>query len=195
MPRAVAAVVALGALVLAAGGAARPQETIRLRIGDVVDVAGTKIVCVAINSSKKDGVACVLWAKGKPIVGTYGAGLAVDGTAVLNRLKADGSAQQIFKRRLSSAGARQTVRTVHVGDLFGFPIDNRISLGCRVLRIADAKLAAFYRGVRVSCWRATATAPLPHSYGIAISDRFAGVFAFDSAGVLAKDGVVRRQPG
>jgi hypothetical protein len=62
-----------------------------------------------------------------------------------------------------------------------------------VIDVTDRTLPAFYRGVKVSCWRATATAPLPRTYGISISNTFAGVFAFDAHGKIEKDAIVRRQ--
>lgn len=178
----------------AATAAAAPAATIRLSIGDAVDVVGTKIACFALTSSGKDGVGCVLWSGKKPIAGTFGVGLAVDGTAVVNRVKPDGTAQRIFKRRLQSHARAVKVYRVRVGDVFGFPIDNTRSLACRVINVTDKNLAAFYRGVKVSCWRATATAPLPRSYGVSISDSFAGAFAFDANGKLEPSGFLRRQP-
>jgi hypothetical protein len=192
-PRTPILLITLAAALTATAPAA--GRTIRLQMDDVVDVTGTRIACVALTSSGKRGVACLLWRGGKPLTASVGAGLAEDGTAVLTRVKADGSSQQILKRRSTALRAAERVHRVRVGDVFGFPITSSTSLGCKVLRITDPKLDPLFRGVRVSCWRATTTAPLPRSWGMSISDRMAGVFRFDARGEVSSVGVVRRQPG
>ena len=179
------------AAVSSGGSTAATQRTVVLKIGDAVDVAGTKVACFAMTSSGKNGMACLLWGNGKPLVQTYGVGLAVDGTAVVKKIKADGSSTDIFKRRLKRASK---VYRLGVGNTFGFAINQRVALGCRVLNITNRSLAPVYRGVKVSCWRATATKPLPHTYGISISNKFAGVFAFDAKSRVGKDAIVKRQP-
>jgi hypothetical protein len=190
-----AAVTAAVAVCLSATAAAAPSTTIRLSIGDAVEVVGTKIACFAITSNGKDGIGCVLLKGSKPITGTFGVGLAFDGTAVVSKVKPDGTAQRIFKRRLQGiATARSATYRVRVGDLFGMPIDSKINLGCRVINVTDTSFEPLYRGVKVSCWRATTTAAVPRSYGVSISDKFAGVFAFQANGKLASNGFVRRQP-
>jgi hypothetical protein len=190
---------ALAGLVLATlvvgGAAAAPQRTVQLKIGDAVDVTGTRVACFALQKAGKKGVGCALWAKNKPVVRSYSVGLAVDGTAVLSKINADGSSVDVFKRRLAARGSpREKVYRLRVGDVFGLQIDARVALGCRVINVTDTALAAIYRGVKVSCWRATATKPLPHTYGISISDKFAGVFAFDARSKITAKGVLRKQP-
>ena len=83
------ALAAVAAVSLAGGAGA--GTTIQLKIGDAVDVLHTRVACYALNSNGKNGIGCVLIANGKPIPGTYSVGLAVDGTAVLNKINADGS--------------------------------------------------------------------------------------------------------
>lgn len=191
MKRALIVVALLVAAAQVAGANAASRKSIPLKIGDAIDVAGTKIACFAITSNSKDGIGCVLWKSGKPMTGSYGAGLAVDGTVTLTKLKADGTGAPVFKRRPQ---ARQTVYKAAVGDLFGWQIDSKVSLGCRVLNVTSTLVGAVYRGVKVSCWRATATAPLPGTYGVSISDKMAGVFRFDAKGRVTSWGVMRRQP-
>ncbi len=173
---------------------ASSQGTVRLKIGDAVDVLGTKIACFAIKSNGKNGVGCVLWGADKPLVGSYGAGLAVDGTAIVNRIKPDGTSATVFKRKLQSAARTQKVYKLRVGDVFGFPIDSTVNLGCKILNITDSTVAPIYRGVKVSCWLATETAPVPSSWGMSISDKFAGVFQFDAKGNVSPRGSMKRQP-
>lgn len=188
--RAFAAALALAA-VLAASASATSQKTVQLKVGDAVDVRQTGVACFAIVSGGKRGIACVLWQNGKPKVGTFGVGLAADGTAIVNKITAGGNSTTVFKRRLSSAAA--TYR-LGVGDVFGLQLANDVVLGCKILNITDTKLAPIYRGTKVSCWRSKNVQPLPHTYGVSISDKFAGVFAFDNKGDVLSEGFLRKQP-
>lgn len=191
--------VAAAVVAVAPGAGADNPNLIRLKIGDAVDVVGTRVACFAIESNGKNGIACVIWSKqNEPLVGSYGVGLAVDGTAVLNRIKADGSSQTIFKKRTTasaaSPAAAQTVHKVKVGEGFGLPAGKNVILGCQVLNVTSKSLAPLYRGVKVSCWLATATAPVPNEYGVSISDKMGGVFKFTKEGKLSTWGIVKRQP-
>lgn len=192
MRRALIALMLVGACALGGSAGAATRASYPLKLGDAVDVVGTKIACYAITSNKKDGMACVLvGTSGKPVTGSYGAGLAVDGTAVITHLKADGSGDQVFKRKLA---ASTTVYRVHADDVFGFQISSTVSLGCRVINVTSSLAEPVYQGVKVSCWRATATSPLPNTYGVSISDKMAGVFRFDAKGNTTSWGVLHRQP-
>lgn len=181
-------------LALAAAGSASgtSSSAIPLKIGDAVDVLNTKVACYALRSNGKDGIACALLSKaGKPVVGSYGAGLTVGGEAVVNRVNKDGSGTHVFKRTLK---ARQSVYRVRPGDMFGIQITDQVALGCHVLNVTSTLVAAKYRGIKVSCWRATATAPLPNTYGVSISDKIAGVFRFDAKGRVMSWGFEKIQP-
>ena len=79
MKRAMVVVALVVAAVQVAGASAAAKKSIPLKVGDAIDVVGTKIACFAINSSAKDGIACVLWKSSKAMTGSYGVGLAVDG--------------------------------------------------------------------------------------------------------------------
>ncbi len=180
--------------VLSVSASAASQKAVQLKIGDAVDVVGTRVACFAVKSNGKNGVGCVIWGKDKPLPGSYTVGLAVDGTAVLTKIKPDGSAQQIFKRKPQVRGRAAKVYRVNVGDLFGFQITSKIALGCKVIDVADGSVAPVYQGVKVSCYLATADSPLPNSLGISISDKFAGVFQFDAKGAVTSKGIMRTQP-
>jgi hypothetical protein len=169
----------LAGVVLAATASASSQRAIVLKIGDAVDVVGTPIACFALHSNGKDGMGCMLWAKGHPIANTFGAGLAQDGTAIINRIHADGGGTTIWKRKLQSA---KTVYRAGIGDEFGLVLANGVDLGCRVINVTGTALAVRYRGPRVSCWRAKGNAPLPNQYGVTLSAKIAGVFRFDAKG-------------
>ena len=184
-----AAAVALVVPVAAGTASAAATPAVRLRSGDAVDVLGTRIACFAVTSSGKDGIYCVLWDGKKPLVGSFGAGLAVDGTAVLNRITRDGTTQPIARRPEQHAAGR--VYRLKAGDAFGFPLPARVNLGCKILDITDRRLRPIYRGVKVSCWRARKD-PLPRTYGVTVSDRVAGIFRFDAHGRVSPAGAVTR---
>jgi len=188
------ALLSVALAVLSVGASAASQKSVQLKIGDAVDVLNTRVACFAVHSNGKDGVGCVIWGNSKPLPGSYSVGLAVDGTAVLSKLKPDGSAQQIFKRRPAARGRAAKVYRVDVGDVFGLQITSKIALGCKVINVDDPSAAPVYRGIKVSCYRATAESPLPNSLGVSISDKFAGVFQFDSKGAVSSNGIMRTQP-
>ena len=182
---------------LPAGATAGNSSLIPLKIGDAVVVEGTHIACFAINSSNKNGIGCVLLLpSGKFVVGSYGVGLAVDGTAVVNRVDAKGNGKKIWKKRLPAArgaSASQTY-TVKVGEGFGISAGKNGILGCQVLNVTSTTVEPIYRGVKVSCWFATATKAVPNRYGISISEKFAGVFKTTPKGTLSTWGLVKQQP-
>ncbi len=186
-----AALVALAALTATSASAA-PMSSIPLKIGDVVDVAGTPVVCVAMTSNHKNGIACVLWKGSKPMVGTYGVGLAVDGTAEIEKLKAGGGSQTIFKRKLQSV--RATVYKAHVGDLFGFQVNDSLSIGCEVINVTSTAVEPLLRGVKVICLRSNGKTSVPNSYYVSISAKFAAVAKFDAKSNLTPWSVVKQQP-
>jgi hypothetical protein len=174
------ALAAVAAVSLAGGAGA--GTTIQLKIGDAVDVLHTHVACYALNSNGKDGIGCVLISDGKPIPGTYSVGLAVDGTAVLNKINTDGSATHVFKKRLpaSRSSSTGTVYRVKPGQSFGLPVSGDVVIGCKVSNTTSG--ASIYRGIKVTCWYADATHAIPNRYGVAISDRLAGVFRVTPSG-------------
>lgn len=184
-------------LVLPAGAAAGNPSLIPLKIGDAVMVKGTHVACFAINSSNKNGIGCVLLLpSGKFVVGSYGVGLAVDGTAVLNRVDAKGNGKQIWKKRLPAARGASASRnyTVSVGEGFGIAAGTNGILGCQVLNVTSTQVEPIFRGVKVSCWFATAKAAVRNRYGVSISETFAGVFKVPRTGSATTDVLVKRQP-
>ena len=184
---AVAAFVALAAV----PAAAAPTRSIPLKIGDAIDVVGTPIACFAITSNNKNGMACVLWKGSNPRTGTYGVGLAVDGTASVTKLKADGSGQTVFKRRLQAA---RTVYKVHAGDLFGFQVSNDLSLACEVINVTSTAVEPLLRGVKVTCLRSNGKTSLPNSYFVTISAKVAAVSKWDAKSNATPWAIVKHQP-
>jgi len=179
----IAAVVVALAAVLVTSASATSQKAVKLKTGDVVGVTGTHIACIAATSSGKRGIACLLLANGKPVANSYGALLLVDGTAVVSKLKANGSSQDLFARKPQSATRSTTVYAVKPNDVFGFVISSKLQIGCKVLNVTAKSTPATYRGVRVTCWRATAASkPVGRSYFTSISDKFVVVAQFDAKG-------------
>ena len=179
-------------------GGAGAGTAIKLKIGDAVDVLNTRVACYALTSNGKDGIGCLLITNaGSPIAGSYTVGLAVDGTAVLNKVNADGSSSHVFKKRLPAAhsAAAGAVYRVRPGESFGLPVSGNVAIGCKVLDVTSTSVAPVFRGIKVSCWYATATAPVPNTYGVSISDKMAGVFRFTSSGTIGSWGLMRQQPG
>ena len=188
------ALVAFAAVSLAGGAGA--GNTIQLKIGDAVDVLHTGVACYALNSDGKNGIGCVLLANGKPVPLTYSVGLAVDGTAVLNKLGADGTSTHVFKKRLpaSHSTSSGTVYRVKPGQSFGIPVSGDVVIGCQVINVTSTSVAPIYRGIKVSCWFADAKHAIPNRYGVSISDKMAGVFKVTPAGQLSTWGLVKPQP-
>jgi hypothetical protein len=179
------------ALIVVATASGAAKRTVVLKIGDAVDVRYTGVACFALHSNGKDGIGCLLWAKGKPAAGTYGAGLAADGTAVINKLAKDGTGITIWKRKLQSAG---TTYHLTVGDEFGLILPGNVDLGCRIVNVTSTSIAAVYRGTKVSCWRAKDNKPLPNTYGVTLSDKLAGVFKINAASEVSSWAVLKREP-
>ena len=198
---AAAALASLAALAALAGGAgAAPAAraaggAVKLAIGDTIDVKGTRVACFAIVANKKPGIACVLWSKNAPLVGSYGVGLAVDGTVVLNQVMADGNPKTLLKRTPQLAARRSDkVYTGRPGDSFGLPIDKTHILGCRVIEVKPGQAALLYQGIKIACWRVTNELPVPNSNGVEISERYAAAYHFDAKGTVSGTLLVKRQP-
>jgi hypothetical protein len=212
-PHAITAVSALATLALAivgaaagagAAGSATTPAAQKLAIGDAIDVKGTRIACYAIVSNRKPGIGCVLIGGSSPIAGSYGVGMATDGTAVMTRINANGTATQIVKRTPQAAGAsgaagaaraaRSHVYAGVPGAAFGLPIDATHVLGCRIIDVRPGQAAPLFQGIKISCWRATSTLPVANSDGVEISDRFAAVFRFDGKGNVTATIAMKQQP-
>ena len=177
-------------------GGAGAGDTIQLKIGDAVDVLHTRVACYALNSNGKDGIGCLLIANGKPIPGSYSVGLAVDGTAVLNTINADGSATHVFKKRLpqSHGVSSGKVYRVQPGQSFGIPVSGGEVIGCNVINVTTTSVAPIYRGIKVTCWFADASHAIPNRYAVSISDKMGGVFKITSSGQVSSWGIVKPQP-
>jgi hypothetical protein len=175
-------VAALAALALAGTASAR---TIEIRVGDSVDVTGTKLLCVAATSAGVKGIACVEANAKGAIPGTYGAALGEDGRVAVHRIDAKGEPQRIYRKLASRAGR---YLKLSVGDAFHLK-DTHVD--CEIINLTTP---AAYRGIKVTCYIGTNTGLKPSSLGITVSDRYAGVFRNGKNGTGSTDLFVRRQP-
>ncbi len=191
MGRRLAVVLVALAVLPAAPAAAAPLSNITLKIGDAVDIVGTPMACFAMTSNKKNGMACVLWKGNAPKTGVFGVGLAVDGTASLSKINADGSGLTIFKRKLQAA---RTVYKAHVGDLFGFQVNSSLAIACEVINVTTTAVEPMLRGVKVVCLRLNGTTAIPTSYFVTLSAKVAAVGKFDAKSKPSAWAILKKQP-
>jgi hypothetical protein len=166
-------------------------SSIAIAPGDTIDVTGTSVACVVVGN--KEGVGCFLVGLSGLVPGTYGSQLSKAGDAVVVKVAANGSVTPVWRHR-AKAGARATppkYYKVKAGDTFGFAIKGG-TIGCTVFDIRTG--GAKYAGRRVVCFRAVKTRPIPLSYGVVVSDKFAGSLRFDAKGNVGATQFVRFQP-
>ena len=181
----VAATLAAGAM-LGMTAQAAAGTTTEIQEGDIVAVKGTAVLCVAVTSNGLLGMGCFKSDRdGNPRPGSFTAGLARNGTVAVSRIKADGTGQRVFRRKLQGSGESYTAE---VGDAFGLA---GTDIGCNVARIGNTA-PVLYRGVRITCYLLDDDGLRPSTYGIAISNRFAGVFAITAGGEPGQNAFVRK---
>ncbi len=153
-----------------------------IKVGDAVDVVATKLACYAVKASGKAGVVCFkLDAKGLD-PGTFGVGIAQDGTVTAYKVNAKREPQRILKREPQSAAAPMldlaAAKTIHLRTGSTFQL-KKTKVLCQILTVTGG-VAPLYRGTKVGCFRADGVGPLPRSNGVVISNKFIGAFAFKS---------------
>jgi hypothetical protein len=161
---------------------------ITIEAGDTAVVVDSKVVCSASTARGHVRVACFKSAAGKPIEGSIGISIADTGRVAVNRVEGDGSVAGVFQRSPQGAGG---VFRVYFGDRFrvaGTPIL------CDVIR-GLATSPPLFRGLKTRCYRTNLRGPVLQSFGVVVSDRFAGVFAFDRFGAPGRDVYIQKQPG
>jgi len=154
--------------------AATSKKPAALRLGDVVDVLGTRIACDAtvgtVSLKGKRLVGCyVVDDKGAPAVGSYAPALAVDGEIVI--VKVSAKAPVVFRRTLASA-------TSPAGRYLKATVGSRFALvgtdlACGVTRGE--------RGITASCFKLTRGTRTANTYGFAIANRVVTILRVDAA--------------
>lgn len=159
IPTVLGALLVAVALVPAANAAKFPT----LKVGDSAVVSGTDLACAVGRAQGKLAVDCFrLSAKG-PVRKSYAVGLAATGLAVLQHVGATGKIAIV--RKLQSVA--RAAKTVKLGRGGGFEVA-RTDLGCVVVAKA------------VACFRFDTHGPLPRSYGIVLSDKYAAVTRYSA---------------
>jgi hypothetical protein len=174
------------ALVLTAEPASARMITIEA--GDTAVVIDSGVACLASTARGNARVTCFKSEAGTPIEGTIGVSIADTGRVAVNRVRDDGSVAGLFQRSPQGAGG---VFRVYFGDrirVAGTPIL------CDVIR-GLATSPPLFRGLKTRCYRTNLRGPVPQSMGVVVSDRFAGVFAFDKFGAPGADVYIHKQPG
>ena len=99
----------------------------------------------------------------------------------------------VWGNRKKASARKHAIRYLELpkGDTFGFKLNN-IDIGCAILDLSAG--GARFSGRRVVCFRSTKTKPIPLSYGVVMSDKFAGSFRFDAKGRPGKNSFVSFQP-
>lgn len=191
--RFVLAVLAGLALAAPAVADARPAGGVdqTIRLGDLVDVVGTKVGCFATREAGKVGIVCAHLDRNGPIPKTYAAAIRGDGAVYGYVITARREPKRIFERTPQAAGSPLLLegggRTYELGVGKTFALAGT-RLACQIVNVTS-DVAEVYKGIKVGCFKAT-----PGGYGIAVSDRFAGIFKFKRSGEAGANVFVKLQP-
>jgi hypothetical protein len=178
---------AAAALVLVSTAEPASARTITIDTGDTALIIDTSVVCSAETARGHARVSCFERAAGQPIPGTVGVSIADTGRVAVNVAKPGGGVSGLFQRSPQGAGG---VFRIYLGDrvrVAGTPIL------CDVIR-GLATSPRIFRGLKTRCYRTNRWGPVPQSLAVVVSERFAGVFAFNKFGAPGPDVYVQRQP-
>ena len=167
--------------------------TVQIAAGDTVDVVSTKIGCFYVDSQNQRGIGCYLASNKGLAVGSYGIAISQKGNAVVSKVNSHGAAITLWGNRTKASARAHAIRyfSLTKGDSFGFRVNN-VDTGCSVIDISTG--GPQYRGRRVVCFRSINTKPIPNSYGVVVSNKFAGSFRFNAKGAPGPTAFVRFQP-
>jgi hypothetical protein len=180
-----------GALAILPTAAAAP---VQLKVGDSVDVTSTKIGCFTEYSAGRRAITCELTTTKGPVKSTYGIGINARGDTIVTHINATGKGAKTVWAARGIASARAQMATYYelrTGDTFGFHITGG-DIGCDILNIKQS--VAEYSGIRVVCFRSIKGKPIANSYGVVLSNKFAGQFKFTAKSAPGATTFVRPQP-
>lgn len=188
------ALVVLAGLALAvpALAGARPVGVdTTIRVGDLVDVVGTKVGCFGAREDGKVGVVCAHLDANGPIPKTYAVAIRADGNVFAYVITAKRKPKRIFTRAPQVATSPLELqgdgRTIDLGVGKTFALAGT-RVACQILNVTS-DVPRVFKGIKVGCFKAT-----PGGYGIAGSDRFAGIFKFKKNGEAGANVFVKLQP-
>jgi hypothetical protein len=174
------ALAAVAALCVAAGGSARSEKTIQLRLRDGFVVKNTHILCaVEISHTLLPGTkvtGCEFANSKGAVPKTYEVVLGVDGSVAMAKVASGGALKPVFKRTPSVLGASgPRLYAISSGD--GVTVK-----GTAITCATTGKKTAARNTIVVTCFKLnTATAKArPGSYGIGITDGGAFIVHFDA---------------
>jgi hypothetical protein len=170
------AAAAVVSAVMAATSGAVATKAVTLKLGDEFAVLKTHIICTAqISRTLVRGrklIGCAFADRNGPVPKTYAVGLAVNGEAVLARVKADGTPQVVTRRKLSIA-RREAAKLYKLS-----PGDTVIVSGTPLACSINTSKG---KPILVSCFLFDfkKNNARPNSYGIAITEGGAFLIRFD----------------
>lgn len=181
MKRLTALLAALAVFTLSTAAGASPlARNVVIKVDDAVAVVGTKVACYALRANGKTGVTCFKLDSKGLASGTFGVGIAQDGTVTAYKVNAQRKPKQIFRRAPQSAAAQvldlAAAKTYRLSSGTTFRV-MKTSVFCQILTIRSG-VAPLYRGIKVGCFRADGVGPLPKSNGVVISNKFIAAFSF-----------------
>jgi hypothetical protein len=164
------------ALALAGGAGASSRAVYTVKLGDTIEVLGSRILCTVQKGSRilpgKTLIGCVEATSKGPVVGSYAVALATNGAVAMAKVKANGEPLVVLKRTPSAVGAvRSRVLSVRVGDAF---LLGGSAVACSINQPTGGSLTA-------SCFLARSGTLVPNSYAVGITDLYAFVSRVDSA--------------
>jgi len=174
------ALAAVAALCVAAGGSARSEKTIQLRLRDGFVVKDTHIVCaVEISHALLPGIkvmGCEFANSKGAVPKTYEVVLGVNGAVAMARVGSGAALKTVFKRTPSVLGASgPRLYEIASGD-------SATVKGTAITCATTGKKTGARNTIVVTCFKLnTATGKArPNSYGIGITDGGAFIVHFDA---------------
>ncbi len=170
------ALTAVAALALASGAGGSRSKVITAKLGDSIDVLGSRIVCQVQVSKKhfkgKKIVGCLEADARGPIVGTYAPAVAGDGEVQVLKVGKNRQATTIYRRLPAGVGGGARTLRVSVGDTI---FVGGTDLVCGVTR-QEGKVA-------ISCYVQRGLGrPRPGTNGFLLNDALAAVLRYQPSG-------------
>ena len=168
-------------LALVPPGSARDEKVVKLRVGDLIDVAGTQIACQIVVSGAlspgRTSVSCLKeGAQGLPVAGSYAVTLTATGAVEAYMFTKKRQVKPVYRHK-AGLGVQSRYITARPGDLMLVPNSDIV---CGVRKPSGAQ-------AYVVCFRANSKGlQRTGSYTILCSDRLVAILH------IARDGSPRQ---